>query len=57
MQKAGTVGLARPVSRARDCFTAARQRHPYTNPAFLVIPVEGGSPDYLGWLMQETATE
>ena len=44
-------------SLAEAAIAAARQRHPYTNPAFLVIPVEGGSADYLGWLMQETATE
>ena len=44
-------------SLAEAAIAAARQRHTYTNPAFLVIPVEGGSPDYLGWLMQETATE
>lgn len=31
-----------------------KARHSYTNPALMVIPVEGGSADYLGWLMGET---
>jgi uncharacterized protein involved in tolerance to divalent cations len=34
-----------------------KRRHSYTNPALLVIPLEGGAADYVGWLMQETAPE
>lgn len=34
---------------------AVKERHAYTNPALLVIPVEGGSADYLAWLLEETA--
>jgi periplasmic divalent cation tolerance protein len=34
---------------------AVKKRHPYTNPALLVIPIEGGSADYLAWLFKETA--
>jgi len=29
--------------------------HAYSNPALLVIPVEGGAADYLAWLAAETA--
>ncbi|MDX2308494.1 MAG: divalent-cation tolerance protein CutA [Hyphomicrobium sp.] len=29
----------------------ARSRHPYDTPAFLVIPVVGGSEPYIAWLM------
>jgi len=36
---------------------ATKRRHSYTNPALLVIPLEGGAADYVGWLMQETAPE
>ncbi len=43
------------ASLAEAVIAATRRRHTYTNPALLVIPVEGGSADYLGWLMQETA--
>ena len=28
--------------------------HPYTVPAILVLPIAGGEPAYLDWLMQET---
>jgi periplasmic divalent cation tolerance protein len=31
--------------------------HPYDTPAFLVVPVVGGSGGYIGWLMQETAAQ
>ena len=34
---------------------AVRTRHPYSNPALLVVPIEGGSGDYLAWLIKETA--
>ncbi len=30
-----------------------RRRHPYDNPALLVLSVEGGSADYIGWLLAE----
>jgi periplasmic divalent cation tolerance protein len=33
---------------------AVRKRHPYTNPALVALPVEGGSADYLAWLVAET---
>jgi len=45
------------ASLARAVIGAAKRRHSYTNPALLVIPLDGGSADYLGWLMQETAPE
>ena len=28
--------------------------HSYTTPAILVLPITGGEPDYLQWLMKET---
>jgi periplasmic divalent cation tolerance protein len=33
---------------------AARGRHPYENPAFLILPVEGGSAPFLDWIRQQT---
>jgi periplasmic divalent cation tolerance protein len=33
----------------------ARRRHPYTNPALLILPVAGGSADFIGWILSETA--
>jgi periplasmic divalent cation tolerance protein len=34
----------------------ARKLHPYSNPAFVVLPIEGGSADFLRWIMEQTAT-
>jgi len=34
---------------------AVKQAHAYTTPAIVVLPIEGGDPAYLGWLLAETA--
>ena len=34
---------------------AVKQAHVYTTPAIVVLPIEGGDPAYLGWLLAETA--
>lgn len=31
-----------------------KRLHPYTNPAFLVLPVEAGAPDFLRWITEQT---
>ena len=41
--------LAGPVS------TAVKEMHSYARPEILVIPIESVDPDYLDWLMAETA--
>jgi periplasmic divalent cation tolerance protein len=33
----------------------ARRLHPYDNPAFVVLPIDGGSPDFLRWILEQTA--
>jgi periplasmic divalent cation tolerance protein len=45
-------------TRARLADTAiaeARKLHPYSNPAFVVLPIGGGSADFLRWIMEQTA--
>jgi periplasmic divalent cation tolerance protein len=32
----------------------ARKLHPYTNPALVVLPVVGGSQDFLRWIAEQT---
>ena len=34
---------------------AVTAEHPYTNPALLVLPVDGGAGAYLAWLFDETS--
>jgi len=34
-----------------------KQQHSYTNPALIVLPITGGSADYMRWLVEETAAE
>src|SRR5919204_2540035 len=42
------ASLAEPVREA------VKEMHSYTTPAILFLPVEGGEPAYVGWLVQET---
>lgn len=38
-----------------DCVIAeVRGRHPYENPALLILPVDGGSAPYLDWIQAQT---
>jgi periplasmic divalent cation tolerance protein len=32
----------------------ARKIHPYTNPALIVLPIAGGSADFLRWIAEQT---
>jgi len=38
-------------------FAAVAAEHPYSNPALVVIPVEGGAARYLTWLLEETVRD
>ena len=33
---------------------AVKEMHAYTTPAILVLPIEGGDPGYLAWLLAES---
>jgi periplasmic divalent cation tolerance protein len=39
---------------AEAAIAAAKERHPYTTPAFVILRVEGGSADYLDWIVAST---
>jgi periplasmic divalent cation tolerance protein len=43
------------ASLADTAIAEARKLHPYTNPAFVVLPIAGGSPDFLRWIAEQTA--
>lgn len=40
---------------AKRVIGEARRLHPYTNPALLVLPVTGGSADFLAWISEQTS--
>jgi periplasmic divalent cation tolerance protein len=31
-----------------------KRLHPYALPALIVLPIEGGSAEYCGWIVQQT---
>lgn len=39
---------------AEAAIAAAWDMHPYTVPCFVVLPIEGGNPDYLAWVREQT---
>jgi periplasmic divalent cation tolerance protein len=43
------------ASLADQVRAAVKAGHSYTTPSILVLAFEGGDPDYLGWIMAETA--
>jgi periplasmic divalent cation tolerance protein len=44
-------------SLAEQVRAAVKEMHSYTTPAILVLPIEGGEPGYLDWLMKETESQ
>jgi periplasmic divalent cation tolerance protein len=42
------------ASLAEAVRAAVKDTHPYATPAIVVLPVEGGDPNYLGWINAET---
>lgn len=40
---------------ADTAIAEARKLHPYSNPAFVVLPIDGGSADFLRWITEQTA--
>lgn len=42
-------------SLAEQAMSEIRQRHSYDTPALVVLPVEGGSADYLAWIAEQTS--
>ena len=43
------------ASLADAAIAEARKLHPYATPAFVVLPIEGGSADFLSWIAEQTA--
>lgn len=39
---------------AEAAIAEGRKLHPYSNPAFVVLPMSGGSEDFLRWIGEQT---
>jgi periplasmic divalent cation tolerance protein len=49
------VMIVKTRASLADAVTAAvKEVHSYSTPAIVVLPIEGGDPAYLGWIMAET---
>jgi periplasmic divalent cation tolerance protein len=44
------------ASLTEAVFDATKRLHPYELPALLVLPTEGGSAEYCGWIVSQTAS-
>jgi periplasmic divalent cation tolerance protein len=42
-----------PDSGVQDLITQVRSVHPYEVPEIIALPVSGGNPDYLQWVIDE----
>lgn len=40
---------------AAQTIERARKEHPYANPALVVLPLAGGSEDFLRWIVAQTS--
>jgi periplasmic divalent cation tolerance protein len=43
------------TSLADTAIAEARKLHPYANPALVVLPIDGGSTEFLRWIAEQTA--
>ncbi len=54
-REAETVMIIKTRAVLADAAIAeAKRHHPYTNPAFVVLPVEGGAAPFLQWIREQT---
>lgn len=37
-----------------DVIAEVKRLHPYETPAVITLPIEGGCPEYLSWISEET---
>lgn len=44
------------AARADEVIAFVKSRHPYDTPALLVLPVTGGSAEFLAWIASETVS-
>jgi periplasmic divalent cation tolerance protein len=50
----GRVSLHTSRVRVPEIVARAKEQHPYQVPGISVRPIDGGNPDYLAWMTEET---
>jgi periplasmic divalent cation tolerance protein len=53
----GRVSLHTGRSRVSEIVARAKRDHPYQVPGISVRPIDGGNPDYLEWMAEETTAD
>jgi periplasmic divalent cation tolerance protein len=51
----GRASLHTSRARVPEIVACAQREHPYEVPGISTRPIDGGNPDYLAWIAQETA--
>jgi periplasmic divalent cation tolerance protein len=51
----GRASLHTSRARVPEIVARARREHPYEVPGISTRPIDGGNPDYLAWIAQETS--
>lgn len=55
-REAETAMIIKTRAALADTVVAeVRTEHPYTNPALVILPIDGGSSDFLRWIAEQTA--
>ncbi len=55
-EEAEVAAIVKTVAARADAVVAfVKARHPFTNPAILVVPITGGSAEFLAWIAEGTA--
>ena len=50
----GRVALRTRRSLLPQIIDRAKREHPYEVPSVVAVPIIGGGPDYLGWILEQT---
>lgn len=53
-EEEGMAVLKAPAGRIQALEERVRALHPYDEPEFVVLPVEGGAESYLEWIIEST---
>jgi len=56
-RREGRVSLHTSRGRVPEIVDRTKQEHPYEVPGVSVRPIDGGNPDYLAWIAEQTTAD